>query len=157
MCAGLRVHPDREHLIYPLGCAVILKRIKDGKQEFLHGHTNNVSCVSVSKSGLYIASGQVTFMGFKVGSSYALSFNLTCLTPLTFPMQHYIYIHIYYIMYIYICFSQAEVIIWDYEKRAIYAQLLIHKAKVEALAFSPNEKYLVSLGGQDDGRYKHQV
>ncbi|XP_056265803.1 cilia- and flagella-associated protein 52 [Pseudoliparis swirei] len=110
VCAGLRVHPDREHLIYPLGCAVILKRIKDGKQEFLHGHTNNVSCVSVSKSGLYIASGQVTFMGFK-----------------------------------------AEVIIWDYEKRAIYAQLLIHKAKVEALAFSPNEKYLVSLGGQDDG------
>ncbi|TNN55253.1 Cilia- and flagella-associated protein 52 [Liparis tanakae] len=54
VCAGLRVHPDREHLIYPLGCAVILKRIKDGKQEFLHGHTNNVSCVSVSKSGLIV-------------------------------------------------------------------------------------------------------
>lgn len=64
--SGLRVHPDREHLIYPLGCTVILKRIKDGKQEFLHGHTNNVSCISVSKSGSYIASGQVNFMGFKV-------------------------------------------------------------------------------------------
>uniref|UniRef100_A0A8D0AV03 Cilia- and flagella-associated protein 52 n=1 Tax=Sander lucioperca TaxID=283035 RepID=A0A8D0AV03_SANLU len=108
--SGLRVHPDREHLIYPLGCAVILKRIKDGKQEFLHGHTNNVSCISVSKSGLYIASGQVNFMGF-----------------------------------------QAMVIIWDYAQRTIYAQLLLHKAKVEALAFSPNDKYLVSLGGQDDG------
>uniref|UniRef100_A0A8C2X6V7 Cilia- and flagella-associated protein 52 n=1 Tax=Cyclopterus lumpus TaxID=8103 RepID=A0A8C2X6V7_CYCLU len=110
VCAGLTVHPDREHLIYPLGCSVILKRIKDDKQEFLHGHTNNVSCVSVSKSGSYIASGQVTFMGFK-----------------------------------------AEVIIWDYAQRTIYAQLQLHKAKVEALAFSPNEKYLVSLGGQDDG------
>lgn len=64
--SGLRVHPDREHLVYPLGCTVILKRIKDGKQEFLHGHTNNVSCVSVSNSGSHIASGQVTFMGFKV-------------------------------------------------------------------------------------------
>lgn len=64
--SGLRVHPDREHLIYPLGCTVIVKRIKDGKQEFLHGHTNNVSCISVSKNGLHIASGQVTFMGFKV-------------------------------------------------------------------------------------------
>ncbi|XP_068448325.1 cilia- and flagella-associated protein 52 [Clinocottus analis] len=108
--AGLRVHPDREHLIYALGCSVILKRIKDGKQEFLHGHTNNVSCIAVSKGGSYIASGQVTFMGFK-----------------------------------------AELIIWDYTQRAIYAQLPLHKAKVEALAFSPNEKYLVSLGGQDDG------
>uniref|UniRef100_A0A7N6AUJ5 Cilia- and flagella-associated protein 52 n=1 Tax=Anabas testudineus TaxID=64144 RepID=A0A7N6AUJ5_ANATE len=108
--SGLRVHPDREHLIYPLGCTVILKRIKDCKQEFLHGHTNNVSCISVSKSGLHIASGQVTFMGFK-----------------------------------------AMIIIWDYVQRSIYAELQLHQAKVEALAFSPNDKYLVSLGGQDDG------
>ncbi|XP_070684474.1 cilia- and flagella-associated protein 52 [Pempheris klunzingeri] len=108
--SGLRVHPDGEHLIYPLGCTVILKSIKDGKQEFLHGHTNNVSCVAVSKSGSYIASGQVNFMGFK-----------------------------------------AMIIVWDYVRRTIYAQLLLHKAKVEALAFSPSDKYLVSLGGLDDG------
>ncbi|KAM9491549.1 LOW QUALITY PROTEIN: cilia- and flagella-associated protein 52 [Salvelinus alpinus] len=108
--SGPRVHPDREHLIYPLGCTVILTSLKDRKQEFLHGHTNNVSCVTVSKSGRYIASGQVTFMGFK-----------------------------------------ADLIIWDYEKRAIHARLQLHKAKVEGLAFSPNDKYLVSLGGQDDG------
>uniref|UniRef100_A0AAX7W009 Cilia- and flagella-associated protein 52 n=1 Tax=Astatotilapia calliptera TaxID=8154 RepID=A0AAX7W009_ASTCA len=108
--SGLRVHPDNEHMIYPLGCTIILKRIKDGKQEFLHGHTNNVTCISVSKSGLYIASGQVNFMGFK-----------------------------------------ATIIIWDYATRTIYTELVLHKAKVEALAFSPNDKYLVSLGGQDDG------
>nr|XP_046167267.1 cilia- and flagella-associated protein 52-like [Oncorhynchus gorbuscha] len=46
---------------------------------------------------------------------------------------------------------QADLIIWDYEKRAIHARLQLHKAKVEGLAFSPNDKYLVSLGGQDDG------
>ncbi|XP_068178405.1 cilia- and flagella-associated protein 52 [Antennarius striatus] len=109
--SGLWVHPDSEHLIYPLGHTIILKTIKDGKQEFLHGHTNNVSCISVSKSGSYIASGQVDFLGF-----------------------------------------EAKVIIWDYAQRTIYAQLLLHKEKVEALAFSPNEKYLVSLGGQHDGR-----
>ncbi|CAG5947586.1 cilia- and flagella-associated protein 52 [Menidia menidia] len=109
--SGLRLHPDREHLIYPLGCTVVLKRITDGKQDFLHGHTNNVSCVSVSKSGSYIASGQVNYMGF-----------------------------------------QAIVIIWSFAQRAIHAQLQLHKAKVEALSFSPNDKYLVSLGGQDDDR-----
>ena len=27
----------------------------------------------------------------------------------------------------------------------------MHKVKVEALAFSPNDKYIVSLGGEDDG------
>ncbi|KAF7651790.1 hypothetical protein LDENG_00105250 [Lucifuga dentata] len=108
--SGLRVHPDREYLIYPLGCTVILKKIKDGKQEFLHGHSNNVSCVSVSKTGRYIASGQVNYMGFK-----------------------------------------ADIIIWDYAQRVIHARLQLHKAKVESLSFSPNDKYLVSLGGRDDG------
>uniref|UniRef100_A0A8D3EA63 Cilia- and flagella-associated protein 52 n=1 Tax=Scophthalmus maximus TaxID=52904 RepID=A0A8D3EA63_SCOMX len=108
--SGLKVHTDGEHLIYPLGSTVILNRIKDGKQEFLQGHTNNVSCVAISKTGSYIASGQVNAMGFK-----------------------------------------AMIIIWDYAQRTIYAQLLLHKTKVEALSFSPNDKYLVSLGGQDDG------
>lgn len=49
-------------------------------------------------------------------------------------------------------YSKAMIIIWDYAQRTIYAQLLLHKTKVEALSFSPNDKYLVSLGGQDDGR-----
>uniref|UniRef100_A0A8C6T1Z7 Cilia- and flagella-associated protein 52 n=1 Tax=Neogobius melanostomus TaxID=47308 RepID=A0A8C6T1Z7_9GOBI len=108
--SGLRVHPDKKHLIYPLGWTVIVKGIKDGKQEFLHGHTHNVSCIALSKNGQFIASGQVNFMRFK-----------------------------------------ADVIIWDFEQRSIYAQLSLHKTKVEALSFSPNNKYLVSLGGVDDG------
>ncbi|KYO40820.1 cilia- and flagella-associated protein 52 isoform B [Alligator mississippiensis] len=63
--AGLTCHPDREHLIYPLGCTVVIESLNNS-QSFLHGHTNNVSCVAVSPSGRYIASGQVTFMGFKI-------------------------------------------------------------------------------------------
>lgn len=64
-----------------------------------------------------------------------------------------------YIQYMCMChvclhlfFLQAVIIIWDYAQRSIYAKLQLHKAKIEALAFSPNDKYLVSLGGQDDGR-----
>ena len=48
---------------------------------------------------------------------------------------------------------QADAIIWDFEKRKMHAKLTLHMVKVEALAFSPNDKYLVSLGGEDDGRY----
>ncbi|KAG8543644.1 hypothetical protein GDO81_024135, partial [Engystomops pustulosus] len=63
--SGLISHPDREHLVYPLGCTVIIQSLNKHKQHFLHGHTNNVSCVATSKSGKYLASGQVTYMGFK--------------------------------------------------------------------------------------------
>jgi len=108
--SGLIIHPDREHMIYPLGCNIIIRNLNTNTQEFLTGHKNNISCIAVSKSGKYIASGQVTHMGFK-----------------------------------------ADIIVWDYEKRSLLYRLTLHKVKVEALAFSPNELYLVSLGGQDDG------
>ncbi|KAG8128921.1 hypothetical protein E2320_015635, partial [Naja naja] len=107
---GLICHPDREHLIYPLGCTVIIQSINTPGQDFLHGHTNNVSCVTVSPSGSYVASGQITFMGFK-----------------------------------------ADIILWDYSKKEMLTRLSLHKGKIEHLAFSPNDLYLISLGGQDDG------
>lgn len=108
---GLLVHPDKNHLIYPLGNTIVIKNLGTNCQEFLSGHTHNVSCVAVSKIGCFVASGQSTHMGFK-----------------------------------------ADVIVWDYKERSLYCRLVLHKVKVEALAFSPNEKYLATLGGQDDGR-----
>ena len=113
---GLLVHPDASHLIYPLGNTVVIEDLTATKhdrsrQEFLSGHTNNVSCIAVSKSGRFVASGQVTHMGFK-----------------------------------------ADVIVWDFESRSIFKKLTLHKVKVQALSFSPNDKFLVTLGGEDDGR-----
>lgn len=46
---------------------------------------------------------------------------------------------------------QADIRIWDFHCRKEHAKLTLHMVKVEALAFSPNDKYLVSLGGEDDG------
>lgn len=43
-------------------------------------------------------------------------------------------------------------IIWDFETRAVYAKLVLHRNSVEAVSFTYNDKYLVSLGGQDDAR-----
>lgn len=138
---GLLVNCDREHLIYPLGNKIVVEEIKEDKkaasggrgsatrvkskskntpddrkmrQRLLSGQGDKglaVSCLAVSKSGKYLASGEETHMGFK-----------------------------------------ADVIVWDFERGAIKHTLdPLHKVKVEALAFSPNDKYLVSLGGQDDG------
>jgi len=61
---GLVLHPDQEHLIFPLGCTVVLRNLVRKTQAFLQGHDNTVACVTVSKSGKLLASGQKTFQGF---------------------------------------------------------------------------------------------
>jgi WD40 repeat protein len=61
---SLILHPDQEHLIFPLGCTVVLRNLLKKTQAFLQGHDNQVNCITVSKSGKLLASGQRTFMGF---------------------------------------------------------------------------------------------
>ncbi|NXJ65043.1 CFA52 protein, partial [Rostratula benghalensis] len=107
---GLICHPDKEHILYPLGCSVVIQKLDSKKQTFLRGHTDNISCLALSKDGVYVASGQVTFMGFK-----------------------------------------ADIILWDFHKAELLARFSLHKGNIEDLAFSHNNRYLVSLGGQDDG------
>ena len=107
----LLVHPDWNHVLYALGSTIVIQNLRTHKQQFLSGHNNSVSCLAVSSSGKYVASGQVTYMGFK-----------------------------------------ADVILWDFESRSVIKRFSLHKVKVEQVAFSPNEKYLVSLGSQDDKR-----
>ena len=109
---GVVTHPDGQHIIYPLGCTVIVKNLVTHKQTFLRGHSDIVSCVACSQSGEYLASGQVTYMGFK-----------------------------------------ADVIVWQFNDRSLYCRLTLHKVKVQALAFSPNDRFLATLGGPDDNRY----
>eukprot|EP00049_Salpingoeca_infusionum_P018411 m.357122 g.357122 ORF g.357122 m.357122 type:complete len:610 (-) comp17718_c0_seq1:256-2085(-) len=108
---GLHVHPGKEHLIYPLGCTVVVERIAGKRQQqFLQGHTDEVSCIAVSKSGAYIASGQVTHQGYP-----------------------------------------ATIIIWDFKTLTKIHEVSLHQVKVAALSFSCDDRFLVSLGGQDDG------
>eukprot|EP00747_Dinoflagellata_sp_TGD_P162298 gnl/TRDRNA2_/TRDRNA2_179744_c0_seq1.p1 gnl/TRDRNA2_/TRDRNA2_179744_c0~~gnl/TRDRNA2_/TRDRNA2_179744_c0_seq1.p1 ORF type:complete len:647 (-),score=126.95 gnl/TRDRNA2_/TRDRNA2_179744_c0_seq1:102-1958(-) len=106
---GLILHPDQEHLIFPLGCTIVVRNLIQRTQSFLQGHDNQVNCITVSKSGALLASGQKTFMGFP-----------------------------------------ADVIIWDFAERKEIHRLSLHKVAVTDLAFSHNEIYLSTLGGQDD-------
>merc|ERR1740138_15598 len=106
---GLLLHPDNEHLIFPLGCTVVIRNLLQKTQAFLQGHDNQVSCITVSPSGRLLASGLKTFMGFP-----------------------------------------ADVIIWDFALRQELHRLSLHKVAVTSLAFSRDETYLATLGGQDD-------
>ncbi|KAK0095663.1 hypothetical protein PV326_007707 [Microctonus aethiopoides] len=62
---GLQLHPDNEHLIYSTGHKITIKNIENNTQDFLSGHTNVVTTISVSPCGKYIASGQLTHLEFK--------------------------------------------------------------------------------------------
>lgn len=70
---GLQLHPDNEHLIYPMGNRVTIKNIETGRQKFLTGHTNVISAVCVSPCGKYVGSGQINHVGFKVRTVSILS------------------------------------------------------------------------------------
>lgn len=68
---GLLVHPNKEQLLYALGCAVVIEKIAGKKsQQFLIGDNNGVACVAVSKSGKYVATGVVTHQGYQVLSFF---------------------------------------------------------------------------------------
>ncbi|XP_050310647.1 cilia- and flagella-associated protein 52 [Anthonomus grandis grandis] len=46
---------------------------------------------------------------------------------------------------------KARVIIWDFEQQKMISQHEHHKVRVEAVVFSKDERYLISLGGRDCG------
>ncbi|CAG4950295.1 unnamed protein product [Parnassius apollo] len=107
---GLKVHPDGEHIVYPMGNKVCIQEWKSKKMFFLSGHTNSVSTVAVSPKGTYVGSGQINHIGFKAAAK-----------------------------------------IWDFKRRVVIGSHELHKVRVEALAFSSDERYMISLGGRDDG------
>ena len=75
---GLILHPDNEHIIYPLGSQIVIRNVLTREQRFLRvkyyflnllilqGHNNDITVITVTSSGKYLASGQKTFIGFKV-------------------------------------------------------------------------------------------
>ena len=108
--SGLHLHPNGKHLLYALGACIAVREIGNPRAtSFLLGHNDNVSCLAVSRSGRYVASGQVTHMGF-----------------------------------------QADICVFDFETRRVIHRMMLHKVKVQALAFSSDESFLATVGGQDD-------
>lgn len=46
--SGLKVHPNKTHLIFALGTRVAILNAGTNRQEFLCGHTNTISAIDVS-------------------------------------------------------------------------------------------------------------
>lgn len=53
-------------MVYPVGCNLVIEDVETHEQSILTGHSNFITAVAISKSGEYLASGQMTHMGFKV-------------------------------------------------------------------------------------------
>ncbi|XP_013199534.2 cilia- and flagella-associated protein 52 [Amyelois transitella] len=46
---------------------------------------------------------------------------------------------------------KASAKVWDFKTRAMIGTHELHKVRVEALTFTSDERYMISLGGRDDG------
>ena len=42
---GLLLHPDNQHIVYPLGSTVVVRHILSRAQTFLKGHDSKISCI----------------------------------------------------------------------------------------------------------------
>lgn len=117
--------------MYPLGTAVVVKNTIDNTQTFLNGHTNQVTCVAISRCGRFIASGQKTEIGQRApiylwDFATAVTSILDPAATLSSPL------------------SPASV------SRGLIHKLVQHKCAIQSLSFSCDSAYLASLGGIDD-------
>jgi hypothetical protein len=62
---GLILHPDKETIIFPIGNQIVVRNALKRQDQFLKGHSNYISSLTLSSSGCFLASGQKTFSGFK--------------------------------------------------------------------------------------------
>ena len=90
------------------GCVVIADFNDPHQQEFLRGHDDDISSLSVSPSGNLIASGQQG--------------------------------------------TNSDVIIWDYASRQIKFRFSEHDHGVNTVAFSHDERLLITIGCKDDSK-----
>ena len=96
---------------------------RTGKESFLDGHTRDVSCISISRDGRRVASGQVNIPGVKAD---VIIWDLVEAKKLN---------------------DDAQIMIG---KHTLIHRIKQHLGKVQDVSFSANSKYFTTLGGQDD-------
>ena len=63
---SLHYTPCGKYIVFPLGSFIVIKNLVTEKEAFIDGHSNNISCLTISQDGSKMASGQINIPGVKV-------------------------------------------------------------------------------------------
>jgi len=147
---ALILHPDQEHLIFPLGCTVVLRNLLQRTQCFLQGHDNQVNCITVSSTGKLLASGQKTFMGFPADviiwdfeqrkEIHRLSLHKVAVTSLSFSYNE---------VYLATLGGQDDnsLVIWEVERGLAVCGTPAHTDTAHCVKFFNNTEFSLVTGG----------
>lgn len=122
--SGLKYSDCGEFAIYPLGTFIMLKSVKSGRLSFIDGHSDTVTCLSMSHDGKTLASGQKCIPGQKAD---IILWDLKTAIKLAKSGQEMI---------------GDDCIITKLRPQ--------HVGMIQDLAFSQYDDYLATLGGIDD-------
>mmetsp|Transcript_40123 Transcript_40123/g.52823 ORF Transcript_40123/g.52823 Transcript_40123/m.52823 type:complete len:653 (-) Transcript_40123:240-2198(-) len=120
--AGLKYLPCGGYIVYPLGSIIVLRNLEQNKQAFLEGHTQSVTCLSVSHDGTMLASGQTHHSGVKAD---------VIIWDLEKAKEH--------------CLNNTPS-----AGDLVLHRLFQHLGKVQDVDFSCDDQFLLTLGGRDD-------
>lgn len=113
---------DQNVLIYSLGLTIVVKNLRRNTQAFLHGHTDQISCLTMSHDETTLASGQESkSRGKKVP---VILWNLDAILAGMDTKS-------------------------DQSAQSLH-RLNLHMGKVQDVCFSAQDTYVYTLGGQDD-------
>eukprot|EP01084_Bolivina_argentea_P258167 435131_1 len=121
---GLQYTSCGRYTVYPMGSIIVVRCLVGKKIAILEGHTQDVSCLSLSRDGKCLASGQANHMGVKCS---------TILWDMDEAKR--------------VCEEQEA---FPQADKALRYNLVQHFGKVQAVDFSSDGKLLATLGGADD-------
>jgi len=110
------------YLIYSLGLTVVIRDLRHQVQGFLHGHTDTITCLSISRNEKLLASGQQSKS--RGNKAPVLVWDLQAAIESMHEKA-----------------NQSDKILY---------RLVLHMGKVQDMAFSSQDTCLYTVGGQDD-------
>jgi len=98
---GTQLHPDNQHLIFSMGCQLVVRNVLERSMDFLRGHDNVINSIAISPTGTLVGSGQTTHMGFPADviiwdfasrqEKYRLTLHKVCVQCINFsPTEQYV-------------------------------------------------------------------